>query len=454
MNSLYSNFDTSLIKEYETLDLEQKLLTGINIQFSYYPIVSREIQRKPGMIYSIYRGNTTQPNVILNDKNYFPTYYQTSELCIYGNRLHEGPHSAELIVKHEPVSSSVSPLYVCFFLYKNVPPSSSPAPSSPTSPTIENSYIESFGSPASQLKLIIESKESVEIDLSSFLRPYQVLINKTQTSDLPVNWKLYKSTTRENGKPCFVVLIENPIWIDSLTFDKIPNDKKAVSPFITYNDSIFSNNINEIINKKRFNYKEGFVQVTGSGNNETGYALDNNSNNQMVCEVIDDNIHENQEINFYQVPVDGKNNKSQEKMNSLLAGLYLVLGSMIIVATMLLSPKLFDTLLNIDFVKIKIGNYPKAFLMFLTIFVFAIGGGCIFYAFFATKPIDTMLIIIGVTICIYSMLAFVGTLTMSQVILDFEKKEKLLGSIAAPPVSSRRDSTKESTASTTSTTTR
>ena len=411
MNNLYSHFDTNPIKEYETLDLEQQLLTGVNIQFSYYPIISREIQRKSGMIYSIYRGNTTQPNVILNDKNYFPTYYQTSELCIYGNPLHEGSHSAELVVKHEPVSSSVDPLYVCFFLHKKAP--SPPSPSSP-SPS-PSPPMESFESPAGQLKLMIESKESVEIDLSSFLRPYQVFMNERQNPDLPVNWKLYKSTTRENGKSCFVVLIDPPISIDSLTFDKIPSNTKTVSPFITYNDSIFANNVNEMTNKDPLNYKEGFVKVDGDG-----YALDNKNENPMVCEVIDDNIHENQEINFYQVPVDGKTNKSQEKMNTLLTGLYIIIGAVIVVGSMFITPYMFDSLWK-KFMKNDIDNIDLAQL-YSTIFsggVFLIGTILIvvgFNPFGTEKNINTGYMIIGVGICIYSVLAMVGLLTISKII--------------------------------------
>jgi len=410
MNNLYSHFDTNPIKEYETLDLEQQLLTGVNIQFSYYPIISREIQRKSGMIYSIYRGNTTQPNVILNDKNYFPTYYQTSELCIYGNPLHEGSHSAELVVKHEPVSSSVDPLYVCFFLHKKAP--SPPSPSSP-SPS-PSPPMESFESPAGQLKLMIESKESVEIDLSSFLRPYQVFMNERQNPDLPVNWKLYKSTTRENGKSCFVVLIEPPISIDSLTFDKIPSNTKTVSPFITYNDSIFANNVNEMTNKDPLNYKEGFVKVAGDG-----YALDNKNENPMVCEVIDDNIHENQEINFYQVPVDGKTNKSQEKMNTLLTGLYIIIGAVIVVGSMFITPYMFDSWWD-KFMKdsTKETEAPFYATMFSGI-VFFIGVSLILWGFDPfgiAKTISTGFMIIGVGICIYSVLAMVGLLTISKVI--------------------------------------
>ena len=416
MNSVYSHFDTNPIKEYETLDLEQKLLTGVNIQFSYYPIISREIQRKSGMIYSIYRGNTTQPNVILNDKNYFPTYYQTSELCIYGNPLHEGSHSAELVVKHVPVSSSVDPLYVCFFLHRKAPPSppsssSSSSSSPPSSPPFPSPPppMEPFESPAGQLKLIIETKDTVEIDLSSFLRPYQVFINETQNPDLPVSWKLYKSTIRENGKSCFVVLIENPIWIDSLTFDKIPSNKKAVSPFITYNDTIFANNVNEMTNKDPLNYKEGFKQVNATDT----YALENNSNNQMVCEVIDDGINKNQETNYYQVLVDGTTNKSQQKMDTLLMGLYVALGSGIVAASMVFTPTFFDSLFQLKFINTAFGDKPKLFLGLLLTFILAVGGSFIGYGFYKT-PINTSYVIIGVLIGIYALLASVGTLSLSH----------------------------------------
>lgn len=417
MNSLYSHFDTNPIKEYETLDLEQRLLKGINIQFSYYPIISREIQRKPGMIYSIYRGNTTQPNVILNDKNYFPTYYQTSELCIYGNQLHEGSHSAELVVKHEPVSSSVEPLYVCFFLHKNAPPQTpqqTPQQTPPQTPhknaphTSKNFPMESFESPATQVKLIIESKDTVEINLSSFLEPYQVFTNEIQTPNLPVNWKLYKSTTRENGKSCFVVLIEKPIWIDSLTFDKIPTNTKTISPFITYNDSIFASNVNETTNKDSFNYKEGFVQVRGGG-----YALNNSNDNQMVCEVIDDNINENQEINFYQVPVGGNSNKTQEKMNTLLAGLYLIIGSVFVASTMVLMPRLFDASWQ-GYLQ-HFGINPTFFVYGCTVGITIIALTCIGIGT-TSKPPDTGLVLIGVGIATYGFLATIGTMILSEVI--------------------------------------
>jgi hypothetical protein len=543
MNGLYSLFDRNPIKEYETLELEQQLLTNVNVQFSYYPISTRETQRKDGIIHSVYRGNTNRPNITLNNKEYFPTYYQASELYIYGNPLHQGEHSAELVIKHEPTSSSITPLYVCIFLhkkhrgikypkYKTTPKVAQKTHESrkneesqpneneritgansvgddrifrngmteneriacairsgdersrenqgfPTnyrnflneneritgansvgddrifrngmteneesqqsqqseqnqqgatppanhkhvirskftkhSIEVSNVPIESYESPSNQLRQIIESDESVEIDLSKFLQPYQILVHGKERDDLPVKWRIYTSTCRgssgndriflnaTNENKCYVVLIDSPVYVDSFTFDKIPRGRIVEAPFVTY-DMPNTSNINSKITERAMHVKEGFV-TTGEG----GLALGTNGDNVMTCEVIDDNVNENREINFYQMPLGGATNKSEERINTLLAALYLVIGATLVAATMILAPMGFDELANRwKFVKdnLKPTAYFISWLFFFTPGIICIAIGSV--------RLDTLLITVGVGLFIFGILILVGILTMSK----------------------------------------
>lgn len=452
MDVLYSFFDTNPIKEHETLELEQWLLNNINVQFSYYPVGIREIQRKEGMISSVYRGNTNRPNVTLNDKEYFPTHYQTSELCIYGNPLHQGWHSAELVIKHEPISSSVAPLYVCFFLYKkqtslvneadirkyeniirkneislkrieNTEEAEQMIPKNFIN--IANVPIDSYDNPANQLKQIIESGESADIDLSHFLQPYQVFVHGKQKRDLPVKWKLYNSVCRENGSSCFVVFIDNPIYIDSSTFDKIPNNVVEDAPFITRDISPIANSNtintatsktenNTIVKNQSAHYKEGFIP---SGD---GLLFSGDGKNEMVCEVIDDNMGDKQEINFYQMPLGGDNNKSQEKMNMLLASLYFVIGAMLVALTMILSPKAFDAFWK-KYGKM-LGGIPPALAVYAGAFIFS--SAPVVCISLGVIRLDTGLTTIGVGLGVFLTLASVGILTMSKEINSFTTSTK------------------------------
>jgi len=404
MYGLYSPFDTNPKKEYETLELEKNLLSDVNIQFSYYPITIREVQRNDWMISSVYRGNTNNPNISLNINDYFPSYYQTSELCIYGNPLHPGQHSAELVIKHEPTSSSITPLYVCFLLYKKYS-------------NVANTLVESPDSPFNQLKPIIYSDDSVDIDLSSFLKPYQVFFQEKQKNDLPIKWTIYTSISREDGNGCLVVLIDNPIFIDSSTLDKIPHATMIEAPFVTYDISgllqsynslslDYSNTVNKNSNPAEDipYFKEGFV-TAGNG----GLAFDTAGNNEMVCEVIDDNVNNNQEINFYQMPIGGATNKSQERINTLLAALYLVIGAMLVVATMVFSPMAFDKLL--DYLDIK--DYAHAFMYGCCLLILIPSVICISIG---AVRLDTILITVGVGLGIFAMLFGLGVKTMSNVI--------------------------------------
>jgi len=271
-----STFDNNLKKETDSLELEKRLLTSTNIQFDYYSINCREIQKTPNAIHSIYRGNVNRPNIILNDNQYFPTYYQSSELAIY-SKLHEGTHQAELVIKHTPISNSITPIYVCFFLY-----SSSNNPNESQTPEINGT-----------LDGIIQNTDSFnnfgfqqELDISPLLEPYTITnnINKEENKIL-TTWKIYETINRI-GK-CMVVIIEKPIYIKNELFTQIPQN--MIPPFEVKN---------LILN---MNTNEGFISVSGISTSDTGYALSNNNNNVMVCDMIPD--PEYGEVNVVQMPL-------------------------------------------------------------------------------------------------------------------------------------------------------
>jgi hypothetical protein len=139
----------------------------------------------------------------------------------------------------------------------------------------------------------------------------------------------------------------------------------------------------------------------------------------MVCEVIDDNTVDKQEINFHQMPLGGDNVKSQEKMNMLLASLYFVIGAMLVALTMILSPKAFDAFWK------KYGEILKVtpvLAVYAGTFIFAAAPAvCISLG---VIRLDTGLTTIGVGLGVFIALASVGILTMSKEINNFATQKK------------------------------
>jgi len=302
-----------MLKETETLELKQRLLNSVNVQFDYYPINCREIQKTPNAIHSIYRGNVNRPNIILNNNQYFPTYYQTSELAIY-SKLHEGSHQAELVIKHTPISNSIIPVYLCFFVYSNS--------NSSSETNVENINTQSV---VESLNIFIQSTNPLDIDISPLLTPYD--FTKTIEKELPITWQIYE-TVNSSGN-CMVILINKPVYINSILINQIPQNKTP--PFKILNTSI---KIDKSI--------ETFVTV--KNNDVSGYAFSINSDdNEMTCEMIPNT--EYGEINVAQMPLQlGKD--STDRLFIINIIVYTCIAIVIVLIEILFSTYIFDFILN------------------------------------------------------------------------------------------------------------
>lgn len=354
---MFSSFDSDPIKELESLELEQRLLTSVNLQFNYYPIECLEIQNNLNVIHAVYLGNTNRPNIIFNDRNYFPTFYQTSDIYLYGNKIHEGTHKAELIVKHTPISSSVIPLYLCFFLYPQPQPEPQRLPINQPSKII-NALIQS-AEPS-----LIYPINSGDIDLSSFFDQYSVFVNDIQNTDLQINWKIYETFNNEGNK-CYVVLIEKPIIINSEDFNNIPSSNigELKQPFIVKNINILSSTKQQSV--------EGFTNVSGT----KSYALDLEKDNEMICDIIPDT--EAGDVSVYQIPITGLTYQNKKSMGLLTMIIYVIITLTIFIIFMVGSAILSNYIIPND-------NYRDHMLTritFITSVIFAIiiigciGGG-------------------------------------------------------------------------------
>jgi len=294
-----SIFNTNPLKESESLELEQRLLNSVNIQFDYYSINCREIQKTPNAIHSIYRGNANRPNIIVNNNQYFPTYYQAVELAIY-SKLHEGSHQAELVIKHIPISTYITPVYLCFFIYSTS--------SVKTTDTKMNtpSLVESINT-------IIQSSTPLDINISSLLTPY--VFTKNIKKQIPITWQIYE-TINNNGN-CMVILINKPLYIDSMLIDQIPQTKTP--PFKLLNTII---EVDQSI--------ESYVTANG------GYAFSNDNQNEMECEIISDN--EYGDIQVVQMPLQvGKDSTDMLYIMNIMLYVCIAIFIMLIQVTFSLS---------------------------------------------------------------------------------------------------------------------
>jgi hypothetical protein len=316
-----STFDTNPLKETESLELERRLLTSVNIQFDYYSITCRDIQKTPNAIHSIYRGNANRPNIILNNNQYFPTYYQTTELSIYSN-LHIGTHQAELIIKHTPISGSIVPIYVCFFLYSESPPSSG----SPKKPDLQVTATKQEHSIVKSINSIVEFAEPLDIDISPLLAP-SVFTNEIN-KEVPITWQVYETV---NGKgKCMVVLIDKPLYINQTVINQIP--KNTILPF----------KVSTIVTKPSQSI-ETFVTVTGTDNTKNGFALSKETDNVMTCDMIPDG--EYGDINVVQMPLQVGKDKT-DSLYILTIIIYICVSITIFAIEFVGSPLIFNIIIK------------------------------------------------------------------------------------------------------------
>jgi len=394
-----STFDTNPLKETESLELERRLLTSVNIQFDYYSITCRDIQKTPNAIHSIYRGNANRPNIILNNNQYFPTYYQTTELAIYSN-LHIGTHQAELIIKHTPISGSIVPIYVCFFLYSELPPcSGSPKKSDHqvTATKQEHSIVRSINS-------IVEIAEPLGIDISPLLAP-SVFTNKIN-KEVPITWQVYETV---NGKgKCMVVLIDKPLYINQTVINQIP--KNTILPF----------KVSSIVIKPSQSI-ETFVEVTGSEADESGLALSTEKDNEMTCDMIPDD--EYGDINVVQMPLQVGKNKT-DSLYILNTIVYICVSIAIFTIEFCGSPIIFKiiidstTTITIENMSENKGTILSYLAVWFAIFT-AVSITCICLGVLG-KSTNILLVAIGVFFGFSTIITTIGICVLSPFVKDMQ----------------------------------
>lgn len=380
-----SIFDTNSLKESESLELEHRLLTSVNIQFDYYPITCRDIQKTPNAIHSIYRGNANRPNIILNNNQYFPTFYQSSELAIY-SKLHDGTHSAELIIKHTPISGDITPVYVCFFINSLQDNSHKP------SATQQSSFNKSINS-------LIQSTEPLDIDISPLLSS-SIFTNKIKNKT-QITWQIYQ-TVNNNGK-CMVVLIDNPLYVDTELINQIPQNK--TKPFNVINTFIKTNQM-----------VETFVDV-----GDNGVALTKDSDkNVMTCDMIPDT--EYGDINVVQMPIKvGKNETDSLYILNIIV--YVCVSLTIFGVEFYGSSLLFDSAIryvinsteDTDINSIATSNKQLILFGLLIWFViFALVSALCLYFGLLGKPSNIILTTIGIFFGVSAVITTVGISVLSK----------------------------------------
>lgn len=346
-----SVFDTNPMNENKSLEFKHKLLTSVNVEFNYYPINCQEIQKTSNTIQCVYRGNANRPNIFLNNNDYFTKYYQTSDLILYGNKLHEGIHDAELVIKHTPISSCIIPIYVCFFLYS-----------------------QTSGESTNIIDDLIQSNGCSEIDVSLLLKPY---VKKNEK--IPISWKMYETVECEGNK-CFVILIEKPILFNS-SLNLLPRDNDNIKyPFMTKN---IDHSTNYATPTQRD--KEGFVVVNGkepSGGSSTGYALDADGN-EMICEIIADETAPN--IDLYQIPLSSTSYKNQQNIDVLTTIVYCIIAIIMFFILFFAGSFIYNYILD----KTSISSL-QFYIVYCSVFI-AVIVGCLYYGISRNQTVVTMI---------------------------------------------------------------
>lgn len=355
MNSI---FDSNRMNENKSLEFKHKLLTSVNVEFNYYPINCQEIQTTSNTIECVYRGNANRPNILLNNNDYFTKYYQTSDLTLYGNKLHEGIHDAELVIKHIPISSCIIPIYVCFFLYS------------------QSSNESTLGNESTNIiDDLIQSNGCGEFDISLLLKPYI-----KENEKIPIGWKMYETVERE-GTKCFVILIEKPILFNSV-LNLLPRDNDNFKyPFMVKKID-YSPNYTTSIQQN----KEGFVVVNGKesspGGSSTGYALDADGN-EMICEIIADESAPN--IDLYQIPLSSTSYKNQQNIDILTTIVYSIIALIMFFILFFAGAFIYNYIIN----KTTITQL-QFFIVYCGVFI-ALIVGCLYYGISHNQTVVTMM---------------------------------------------------------------
>lgn len=356
-----SSFESNRMDEIKSLEFKQKLLNSINVEFNYYPITCQEIQKKKNTIHAGYRGSANRPNIVLNNNDYFPKYYQTTDLILYGNKLHNGSHDAELLIKHTPISSDIIPIYVCFFLHKQ----KEPVDSTNSSTNIVDSLIQSANISSNSGNISI----SDEVDLSELLKPYFI---ENENYKVPIAWKMYETIEIERNK-CFVILIDKPIIFKS-SIDFLTDNDNENHPFMIKNV-----NYTSLPQRK----EEGFVIVDGKNkNNEgaSGYALDANGN-EMICEIVADETSPN--IDLYQIPVSSY--QSQQKLNILMTIIYCIIAIILFFILFFGGAFFYEYITSNNYIS------KTNFIIIYVIVFIAIIVGCLSYGINNNNTVTTMI---------------------------------------------------------------
>jgi hypothetical protein len=388
---MISSFESTPTDENKSLEFKQKLLNSINVEFNYYPINCQEIQRTTNTIQAVYRGN--RPNIVLNNNDYFPKYYQTTEFILYGNKLHNGSHDAELLIKHTSITSDIIPIYVCFFLHRQKGgPINSP-------PNIIDTIIQSAN--ISGNRTILD-----EIDMSELLKPYFI---ENENYKIPITWKMYETIEIERNK-CFVILIEKPIIFNS-SFDFV-QDNNNENLHVKYPFMI--KNVNHTTSLQT--NQEGFVIVDGkdkesSGVSTKGYALDANGN-EMICEIVNDETSPN--IDLYQIPLSSTSYQNQQNLNILMTIIYCVIAIVLFFILFFGGAFLYDYITSRNFI-------TKSQFIFVYVIVFiALIVGCLSYGINYNNTVITM---IGVLMCACFIVISAGIKIIPKFMTNSSEKE-------------------------------
>jgi hypothetical protein len=271
-----SLIDLNKTKEHESLELEQSLLTTTNVQFDYYPINCKDVQKNASGIHAVYRGNANRPNITYSKNDYFRTNYQATDLYICNN-LHEGGHTGEMVIKHIPVSGSVTDIYVCFRFQPidQLPPTS--------------------------MDMFIQTAPAMNFYDGLNLSP--LLGNPS----LPIKHQYYE-TKDARGEKCVVVVIKQPVPISTkIEFPKNVDLFKVNSRAVTVSSAPTPTPTSK---------KEGF-----SGSAEDGYKM-TLEGNEMECEIIPDG--EGDKMDVYQVPMSGSSYIDNKNLNFVMVAFYMI----------------------------------------------------------------------------------------------------------------------------------
>jgi hypothetical protein len=307
-----SLYETNIPNILET----KELMHYNNLTFNYYSIPCNNITRNANKIHCIYRGIENKPNIIYNKQTIFPNYFQCTDLYIYpyldGYKNHiydtlpinslniKKKTIGSIIIKHSPISNTTQEIYTCFLLSN------------------ENSI-------KTELDIILTSRyqdEYIELNIQEHIERNIAQSSKSSQSS---KWNFYE-TTDLYGKKCIFILFFEPICINS------PISKWNISS-TSYKNSC-----------KILNSIEGFVKMTNN-DAKIGYALDKDTDNEMICEVIPD---DGSNVLMYQEPVLGTTSNVKNNLDFILITIYTILVFINIGVIYSLTPLIYRWLMALD----------------------------------------------------------------------------------------------------------